>query len=50
MIVENVYVPEGHSTISIKFQIQIVESFALTAVNLVDPFADSGFLVEYGAV
>lgn len=42
--------PERHSIIAIELQIQIVESLALAAVDLVNPLADSGLLVEDGPV
>lgn len=38
--------PECHSVIAVELQIQIVESLALAAVDLVNPLADSGLLVE----
>jgi len=42
--------PERHSVIAVELQIQIVESFALAAVDLVNSLADSGLLVEDGPV
>lgn len=42
--------PERHSVIAVELQIQIVESLALAAVYLVNPLADSGLLVEDGAI
>lgn len=42
--------PECHGVISIKLEVEVVESLALAAINLVDSFADSGLLVENGPV
>jgi len=42
--------PERHSVIAVELQIQIVESLALAAVDLVNSLADSGLLVEDGPV
>jgi hypothetical protein len=42
--------PERHGVVAIELEIQIVESLALAAVDLVDPLADPGLLVENGPV
>lgn len=44
------FLPERYGVIAIELQIQIVESLALTAIDFVDPLADSGFLVEDGPI
>lgn len=46
----NVELPERHGVIAVELQIQVVESLALTAVDLIDSLADSGLLVEDGPV
>lgn len=42
--------PESDRVVSIEFQIQVVESLALAAIDLVNPLANPGFLIEHGPV
>lgn len=44
------FLPECHGVIAVELQIQIIESLAFAAIDLVDPLADSGFLVEDGPI
>lgn len=41
---------ESDRVVSIEFQIQVVESLALAAIDLVDPLANPGFLIEHGPI
>lgn len=46
----NVELPKRHGIIAVELQVQIVESFTLAAVDLVDPLAYSGLLIEHRSV
>ena len=41
---------ECHRVVAIKLQVQVVESLALAAIDLVHPLTDPGFLIEDGSI